>query len=132
MSGRAGHTVVHWSSGFSHSFKKRRTIPEDFRVEALPYAIELVDCPAYHSNVSLRRIWNHYQYGKGLVREGRRAVADGRHAPPDLILASMPPMEGPGAALRLKQHFGCKVVLDVMDAWPQALALGLLIVLLLF
>lgn len=120
-----GHTVVHWSSGFSHSFKKRRTIPEDFKVEALPYAIELVDCPAYHSNVSLRRIWNHYQYGKGLVREGRRAVADGRHAPPDLIVASLPPMEAPVAALELRRQFGCRVVLDVMDAWPEVLVQGL-------
>ncbi|MFU8847639.1 MAG: glycosyltransferase family 4 protein [Opitutales bacterium] len=116
-----GHAVVHWSSGFSHSFKKRRVIPEDFDLAALPYAIELVDCPAYTSNVSLRRLINHAQYGKGLVREGRRAVASGRHTPPDLILASMPPMEGPAAALKLKQHFGCKVVLDVMDAWPETL-----------
>lgn len=116
-----GHSVVHWSSGFSHSFKKRREVPDDFDLEALPYAIELIDCPSYSSNVGLRRLLNHRQYGKGLFKQAMEAVASGRRETPDLILSSMPPIEGPSAALSLKKSFGCKMVLDVMDAWPDTL-----------
>lgn len=116
-----GHSVVHWSSGFSHTFKTRRQVPAGFDAAALPYAIELIDCPGYRSNVSLSRVLNHQAYGRGLVREGLSAVDGGRRAAPDLILASMPPVEGPGAARKLKQHFGCKLVVDVMDAWPDTL-----------
>jgi len=116
-----GHTVVHWSSGFSHTFKTRRRVPDDFDASALAYAIELIDCPGYRSNVSVSRLLNHQLYGRRLVREGRRAVASGRRAAPDVILASMPPVEGPTAALKLKRHFACKLVVDVMDAWPDTL-----------
>ena len=45
----------------------------------------------------------------------------GRLHAPDVIVASLPPMEGPMAALRLKQRFGCRVVTDMMDAWPDTL-----------
>ena len=116
-----GHTVVHWSSGFSHTFKTRRRVPDDFDASALAYAIELIDCPGYRSNVSVSRLLNHQLYGRRLVREGLRAVASGRRAAPDVILASMPPVEGPTAALKLKRHFACKLVVDVMDAWPDTL-----------
>ena len=43
---------------------------------------------------------------------------------PDVILASLPPMEGPMAALRLRARFGCRVITDVMDAWPETLLLA--------
>jgi len=120
-----GHKVVHWSSGFSHSFKQRRKVPSDFNPAELGYSIELIDCPAYVTNVGLRRVWNHRAYGKNLVADAAEAVSSGRHAAPDLIVASLPPMEAPVASLELRRQFGGKVVLDVMDAWPEVLAQAL-------
>lgn len=120
-----GHEVVHWSSGFSHTFKQRRKVPAEFNPAELGYSIELVDCPAYTTNIGLRRVLNHRAYGKNLVADAAEAVSLGRHAAPDLIVASLPPMEAPVAALELRRQFGCRVVLDVMDAWPETLQLAL-------
>lgn len=116
-----GHTVVYWSSDFSHRLKTRRVPPEQVTSSSLPYTIELIPTPPYRKNISLQRIRNHRCYGKRLVKIAKQKVADGELQKPDLILASMPPLEGPIAALKLKKQFGCKVVMDVMDAWPATL-----------
>ena len=116
-----GHTVVHWSSDFSHRLKSKRALPDSDTQHALPYTIELIPTPPYATNISLRRILNHRCFGKRLVKIAKRKVADGTLEKPDIIFASMPPLEGPIAALKLKKRFGCKVVLDVMDAWPATL-----------
>lgn len=116
-----GHSVVYWSSDFSHRLKTRRVPPEQVASSNLPYTIELIPTPPYHKNISLQRIRNHRCYGKRLVKIAKQKVADGELQKPDLILASMPPLEGPIAALKLKKQFGCKVVMDVMDAWPATL-----------
>lgn len=111
----AGHTVVWWSSDFSH---RRKAFREQgaWRVD-----VRLIQTPAYQKNISLRRIWNHWVYGRRLYRDCLRAVTEGELAAPDVILASLPPMEGPVAALRLRVHFGCRVITDVMDTWPETL-----------
>ena len=114
-----GHEVVWWSSAFSHRRKERRTMPA--QLESLGFELRLVECSPYQRNVSLARIRNHRQWGSQLVRDALLAVGRSELQAPDLIVASMPPMEGPIAALRLKKHFGCKVVTDVMDAWPETL-----------
>ena len=116
-----GHTVVHWSSDYSHRLKAQRALPDAASLAAIPYTVELVPTPPYRKNISLQRIINHRCFGKRLVKIAKSKVADGTLEKPDIILASMPPLEGPIAALKLKKCFGCKVVLDVMDAWPATL-----------
>lgn len=87
----------------------------------LDYDLRLVDCPPYHKNISIRRVWSHQIYGKNLITEGEKAVATGELEPPMLILAGLPPMEAAGSALALRKRFQCRVIVDVMDAWPQTL-----------
>lgn len=117
--GREGHQVVWWSATFSHSSKKTRSASvvgdeADFR-------IRLIECPAYTKNISLKRMRSHRDWANRLLREATNDVSAGLEQRPDLIVASMPPMEGPIAALRLRESFGCRVVTDVMDAWPDTL-----------
>lgn len=140
-----GHAVVWWSSDFSHRTKTyrrsdigdRRSELEDGKTESLgkldcasglsplasdlPFELRLVKTPAYAKNVSLARIRSHRAWGQQLQADAIAAVDSGTLPKPDLILASTPPLEGPTAALALKQRFGCRVVTDVMDAWPDTL-----------
>lgn len=92
------------------------------------FELRLVATPPYRKNISLARIWNHRMFGRKLYRDACAAIDSGALAKPDVILASLPPMEGPIAALRLRARYGCRVITDVMDAWPetllQALSLG--------
>lgn len=117
--GCLGHDVVWWSSTFSHRRKVCREEPVD--VTQLNFSIRLVACPPYGRNISLGRVRNHSVWGKQLIRDGIEAIETGELKAPDLILASMPPMEGPIAALEIKHRYGCRVVTDIMDAWPRTL-----------
>lgn len=111
-----GHEVVWWSSSWSHRRKTRRTLPE--RPDQLPAGIELrlVEAPPYHKNVSLERLKNHRFYARQLRAEGETRLST---QPPDGVLISWPPMETWEVAHSWKQQCGCRIILDVMDAWPD-------------
>jgi glycosyltransferase involved in cell wall biosynthesis len=84
-----------------------------------PCQIFLIPVPPYSKNISLRRFWSHRIWGNRLVRNAKRMVLDGELAPPDLILASSPPLDAPSAAFRLQRFFGCRVKIDLTDLWPH-------------
>ena len=115
---KRGHQVVWWSSDWSHRRKQRRTVEVS---RQLSFTIQLVATPAYRKNISLARICSHRKWGKQLFHDALDLVGSGSIKRPDLIVASLPPLEGPNVALRLRSRFKCKVVCDVMDAWPDTL-----------
>ena len=115
-----GHKVVWWSSKYSHRRKIERSI-KDKDLELMSFDLRLVECAPYQRNVTLARIKNHREWGRNLVSRALNEVEQGVLPAPDVIIASMPPLEGPMAALELKAHFGCKVITDLMDAWPKTL-----------
>ena len=110
---RAGHAVTLWTSDFSHAKKAPRTLS---KVEA-PFRLMLVKTPPYSGNVSLRRIASHRAYAANWLADARaKAKESGK---PDVIVVSMPPLSTADAALAMKREFGAKIVVDVMDAWPE-------------
>ncbi len=113
----AGHEVVWWSSDFSHRFK-RFVDAEAVRDAAREWGIqvELVPTPAYSHNVSLRRVRSHRAYGETFAT--RAAQAD----PPDLILASSPPLESAAAAAEYGRQRNVPALIDIQDQWPDNFA----------
>ena len=110
---RAGHEATLWTADFNHTTKTRRAIagePPDF-------ALRLVHEPPYSANVSLGRMISHWRYSREWSRLAQ-AAAKGNGAP-DLIVVSTPPLSTGVVARRLAAKFGAKLVLDVMDAWPE-------------
>ena len=107
----AGHDVVYWTSDFSHASKRKREM-----ISPLPTAFELrlIPTPPYARNVSFSRVRSHRAYAREWVR-----LARAEPERPDLIVASMPTLSAAAAALRLGRERGAKVVVDVMDAWPE-------------
>ena len=145
---RAGHRVTLWTSDFSHATKRRRECGagavekwkggevEKCDVVATgatsgasatcglksppPLAsqgieVRLVPTLPYSRNVSLARIRSHRAY----AAEWMRLAQDTSLPRPDLVVASIPTISGAEAALSLGRRFGAKVVVDVMDAWPE-------------
>lgn len=112
---QAGHDVTYWTSDFSHSLKARRKL--QCELFGSPFALRLVKTEPYFGNVSLARVRSHRRYAEEWLKDARSAAAaDGA---PDVVIVSIPPLSAPQAAFRLRGEFGCKVVVDVMDAWPQ-------------
>lgn len=113
-----GHDVTWWSADWSHRRKQRRTPPAGVR-EAERFALELVPVRPYVRNVSPARIASHRDFGRNFLRRAHGLVSSGAIHRPDVILASLPPLEGPEAAARLARALGARFVLDVMDLWPE-------------
>lgn len=113
-----GHDVTWWTATWSHRRKSPRTPPPGIR-EDENFAVRLVAVRPYQKNVSLARIRSHRDFGRTFERLASEAVASGQLERPDLILASLPPLEGPEAAARLAQRLDAVFVCDVQDLWPE-------------
>ena len=111
---RAGHDAVLWTADFNHTTKARRVHLSDAQHS---FALEFVHEPPYASNVSFRRMYCHWRYAREWER--RAAQVAQAHGAPDVIVASSPPLSAAAAARRLARRFGAKLVVDVMDAWPE-------------
>lgn len=109
---RVGHSVVYWTSDFSHAQKR----PRVFVVENPDPAIEvrMVSTRPYPRNICLRRVFSH----RALAREWLR-LADAAGERPDVIVASTPPLSLCDAALDFSRRSGALFVADIMDAWPE-------------
>jgi len=116
-----GHDVTWWSATWSHRRKARRDVPLGIRDDE-QFAVRLVAVRPYEKNVSLARIGSHRDFGRTFERLASEGVASGQLDRPDVILASLPPLEGPEAAARLAKRLDALFVCDVMDAWPETFA----------
>jgi len=115
-----GHNVVWWSSRFSHKLKQFRHSCEPITRGDGVLNIELVDVPSYHRHVGVRRLRNHWCYGRGFAREARESVKRGSHVRPDVVVASSPPLYSARAAITVAAVFGVPSVVDIQDLWPEA------------
>ena len=137
---RAGHRTVLWTGDFNHMTKKVRRF-EGFEGEGLSSKVlgqslmsnvsrpTLVPSPGlelrlmptrpYRKNVGLERVRSHREYARTWERLARQLVAESCAETPNLIIASTPTVSGAETAVRLARTFGAKVVVDVMDAWPE-------------
>lgn len=109
----AGHEVTLWTADFNHTTKARRAVSG----EAKGFALRLVHEPPYSSNVSLGRMYSHWRYSREWAKLAEAAAKE--CGAPDLIVVSTPPLSTGLVARRLAAKFGAKLVLDVMDAWPE-------------
>lgn len=111
---RAGHRVTFWTSDFSHATKAPRRFVGD-PSDGAAFDVRLIPTRPYARNVGWARVLSHRAYARAWRR---LATAPGVEAP-DLIITSVPTLSAADAALALGRHFGARVVLDVMDAWPE-------------
>jgi glycosyltransferase involved in cell wall biosynthesis len=108
--------VVWWSSDFSHRRKARRIQPE----ADLPFSIEMVPTPSYRRNVGPARAWSHLRFARNFHAKAIERVEEQGGRAPTHIIVSSPPLETAGAAFRLRERWGCRVIVDIMDAWPES------------
>ncbi|MGN0846659.1 MAG: glycosyltransferase family 4 protein [Kiritimatiellia bacterium] len=114
---RAGHDVTLWTSDFSHARKAPRRLEAH---EARPpdaFRLVLVETPPYRHNIGLRRVISHRAFAARW-----RARAEREDAPPDVLIASLPPLALGCAAMEFCCRLGARrplFVVDVQDAWPE-------------
>jgi glycosyltransferase involved in cell wall biosynthesis len=106
--------VTWWASNFDH-LKKRKRFSSEVNVR-LRQGLEVVclGSPGYRRNVSLARWWDHRVLA---ARFRERSSAMGEK--PDIIFASLPPLEMAEAAVEFGLARAVPVVVDVRDIWPD-------------
>ena len=113
---RSGANVVYWTSDFSHANKTPRVKTCDV---SPPFKVLELHALEYKRNVSIARIRSHLKLAKEFAKAARDRTASGELAEPDLIVASSPPLSLVRETHRFARKTGAKVIVDVMDAWPE-------------
>ena len=117
---RAGHQVVFWTSSFSHARKGIRD--QGLGIRDRGVEVRFISTLPYPKNVCLARIRSHRAYAKEWLRlalDNRTIEQSEQSNIPTLIITSMPTLSAAAAALTIGRALGSKVVVDVMDAWPE-------------
>ena len=114
---KQGHDVVWWSSDFHHLRKHKRQLEPVYDCDG--YEVRLVPTFPYSSNVSLRRLWSHRRYAEDWRQLASDALSAGELKPPGIIILSMPPLGLFDQAAKFRSEYGCKVIVDIQDAWPE-------------
>ena len=115
---RAGHEVIFWSSTFSHALKRPRLLEPDYMAPE-GFRILLIPTPPYTGNIGITRLLSHRKYAKNWRKMALRMVEEGTLAKPDVVLTSWPPMGTAAVARSFRKRWDCRVVVDIMDAWPE-------------
>jgi len=116
MLSEKNHEVTWWTSNFLHRSKKYRCSGEDKVRVNDNLTVKLLSTPSYRNNVSFARLYNHYIYGKQFEYEAIKVNSSDK---PDVILASLPPIDSADAAIKIGENFNSKVVIDIQDLWPE-------------
>ena len=120
-----GHEVTWWTSSFSHSRKAPRIASNGVPLahayrNANGVLMRLVDAPPYSRNISLSRVLSHRAFARKWRFAALGAVETKELSRPDLIVTSLPPLATHETARALRDAFGCRIAVDVQDAWPEA------------
>lgn len=111
----SNHDVeVEWFSvSFDHYKKIQRCNGDaDFKIND-KFVLHLVESVPYKRNVSFARVRHHKQAGKSIYR--RMKALD----KPDVIIASMEPLEVSKAAIDYAKEKNVPCIVDVRDLWPE-------------
>ena len=110
---KRGHEVLWWTSTLDHIRKDHRYRQATSVEMPSGLVLRLLHGVRYTRNISVRRMWNHYQIGRQFYREAASLPK------PDIILSSFPTIELSERSTAIGREAGVPVLLDVRDLWPD-------------
>lgn len=106
-----GHDVVVITSDFSHSSKSLKNEMPQYGAFKTVYLHE----PEYKSNVSIKRLWSHYVWGRNVEKYIQKSAVK-----PDVVYASLPTYTAGRLVGKWCNKNDVKFIVDVQDLWPEA------------
>lgn len=110
---KAGFEVEMVTTSFSHRTKCQRE-GKDGHVNELPYRLTMLFEPGYRKNVSLKRFYSHYIFGRSL----KKYLNNVDRA--DVIYCSVPSLDAGIVAAKYAKKNNIRFIIDVQDLWPEA------------
>ena len=104
------HDVEILTSDFDHGSKSYFTSIS----KTYPFKITMVHEGLYKKNVSLRRFYGHYVWGKSVQ------TYLSKRKKPDVIYAAAPPLLAPYFAAKYCEKNNVRFIIDIQDLWPEA------------
>lgn len=104
-----GFEVVSYTSNFSHIRKEyRNNIPE---------GMIALNALSYKKNLSISRLYSHNRFAKDVFKRVRGDK-------PDLLYVIAPANSLVKEAYRYKKETGVKLIIDIIDMWPESLPIS--------
>ena len=120
---KSGHKVVWWVSNFEHRSKKFRSLSwEDIQVNS-NFLIRIVPSTPYSSHISLSRIRYERTFARRMCERASESL------PPDVIILAEPAIFISPAIIKLIRCWKTKLVVDILDLWPELFQITLPVVL---
>lgn len=108
-----GHEV-HWFSSAFHHYKKKHRSNNDKDIKVKKnYTIHLLKTKGYRKNVSIARISHHKELSR------KFSLNTKAYDKPDIIIATMAPLELSRAVIEYGEYNNVPVVIDIRDLWPE-------------
>lgn len=105
---------VHWFSSAFHHYKKEHRVKQTTSIKVSDgYHIHLIKTKGYRKNISLDRIAHYKKLAKGFNKKKASLKK------PDVILATMAPLEFSQAAINYGNKHNIPVIIDIRDLWPD-------------
>jgi len=118
MLSEKGHQVEMIISDFNHETKSHRA-EGSINHQAYQTKITVLHEPGYPNNVSIKRLWSHYQWGRNVGRYLKSIEK------PDVIYCALPSLTAGVRAAKYCQKHGVRFVIDVQDIWPEAFEMAI-------
>lgn len=113
-----GHRVVWWTPSFDDGSLEQRDGPTS--LEGLEsFELRTIQVPAYRGRFSRRRFASHRAFASRFEDEAMAAIAGGTLDRPDVVIASLPPLESAESASRLSRKLDTTIVIDLTENWPD-------------
>lgn len=113
-----GHQVEMIVSDFNHALKSHRA-EGSINHQAFQTKITVLHEPGYPNNISIKRLWSHYQWGRNVGRYLKSIEK------PDVIYCALPSLTAGVRAAKYCQKHGVRFVIDVQDIWPEAFEMAI-------
>ncbi|MBU5436822.1 glycosyltransferase family 4 protein [Tissierella sp. MSJ-40] len=108
-----GNQVEIVTSDYIHVSKSYRH-KDSVELLKLNYKTTILHEPSYLKNVSLKRVYSHYVFGKNL-----ESYLLGRDKP-DIIYCAVPSLNVAKVAAKYAKKNNIRFIIDVQDLWPEA------------
>lgn len=103
------HQVELLTSDFNHAAKSYFNSVADY-----PFKITMLHESSYKKNISLRRFYSHFSWG----REVKKYLQ--RRSKPDVVYCAVPTLTAAHYAALYCKKYNIKFITDIQDLWPEA------------
>lgn len=113
MLSNRGHQIEMIVSDFDHNSKKHR-LSNSINYTAYGTKIKVLHETGYPNNISIKRLWSHYVWGKNVERYINSITK------PDALYCAVPSLTAGVRAAKFCKKNNVKFIVDVQDLWPEA------------